>query len=309
MKTIDDLITAYTDLLRSLQFGRETVRKKKQMLKKFSSWLKETHNIKTIDRLQSNHLGKWHSHLSTLRTHKGYPLKATAINRHIITVRGFLLHLSENGHIQSRLLNSLPYLKEPKRLPGSVLAHTQVKKLLSKISTDSAEGYRDRAMFEALYSTGIRASELLGIDVADIDLKNQTALVTGKGDKERIVPIGRTAVRYLETYIKAVRPYMVRDIKETAMFLGRDGRRLSYQIFRRIVLAVVEKSGLDIPVTAHTFRRSCTTELIRGGANIYHVKELLGHESLDTLKPYTQLTIVDLKKTHEKCHPREIDKR
>ncbi len=309
MKSIDDLIITYTDFLRSLQFGSETVRKKKENLVNFSTWLKETFDIETIDRLQSDHLKRWHTHLSTLRTHKGYPLKATSINRHIISIRCFLEHLSANGYVQSRLLKTLPYLKEPKRLPGSVLTHKQVKKLLSKISTDSAEGYRDRAMFETLYSTGIRASELLNLDVKDIDLKNHTAFITGKGDKQRVVPIGKTALRYLESYIKAVRPYMVRNRKETALFLGRDGRRLPYHIFRRIVLAVVEKSSLDIPVTAHTFRRSCTTELIRGGANIYHVKELLGHESLDTLKPYTQLTIVDLKKTHGKCHPREIDRR
>ncbi len=309
MKTILDLMIEYADYLLSLQYSPETVRKTLDNLKQFDRWIKKTYQIETINRLLPDHLKKWHGHLTTLRTQKGYPLKVTAINRKIVAVRGFIKYAADSGYIHHRCINNLPYLKEPKRLPGSVLAHIQVKKLLSKISTNTTEGYRDRAMFELLYSTGVRAGELLKIDVQDICFKNHSALVNGKGNKQRMVPIGKTALRYLESYVVAVRPYLVKDRTQTAMFLGRDGRRLSYQIFRRIVLAVVERSGLDVPVTAHTFRRSCTTELIRGGANIYHVKELLGHESLDTLKPYIQLTIVDLKKTHEKCHPREIDKR
>lgn len=309
MKTIDDLIICYADFLHSLRYGRETIRKKRGNLKNFSKWLKEMFDIESVDRLQAEQLKQWHAHLSTLRTHKGYPLKATAINRHIISVRGFLQYLSENGYVQSRILKVLPYLKEGKQLPGSVLTHKQVRKLLSAISTDNAEGYRNRTMFELLYSSGIRAAELLGLDVRDVDLKSHTALVNGKGNKQRVVPVGRTALRYLETYITAVRPFLQKSRSEKALFLGKDGRRLSYQIFRRVVRSVCDQSGLDVYVTAHTFRRSCTTELIRSGANMYHVKELLGHESLDTLKHYAKLTIVDLKKTHEKCHPREIDKR
>ena len=307
MKTIDDLIHIYTDFLTSLQFSQETIRKKRENLTNFSLWLKDRLGLHGIDRLHAEHLKKWHAHLPTLRTHKGYPLKASAVNRHIISVRGFLKYLSGNGYVQSGLINHLPYLKESKRLPGSVLTHAQIKKLFAKIPTDSAVGYRDRAMVEVLYSTGIRASELLRLDVRHVDLKNRTAFVTGKGDKERVVPFGKTALKYLETYIRAVRPFMIRDRSEQALFIGRDGRRLSYQVFRRVMVAVSGLCNFDVHVTAHTFRRSCTTELIRGGANIYHVKELLGHESLDTLRPYTQLTIMDLKKTHEKCHPREID--
>ena len=307
MKTIDDLITDYTSFLRSLRYGKETVRKKKANLKCFRLWLKTTYGFESIDRLQSDHLKRWHAYQSTLRTKKGYPLKATAINRHIISARGFIRYLSENGYVQSGLIKNLPYLKEPKLLPESVLTHSQVKKLLSKISTNSSEGYRNRVMFELLYSTGIRAGELLGLNVLDINVKNHTALVNGKGNKQRVVPIGRTAFKYLESYITAVRPFMLKSHSEKALFLGRDGRRLSYQIFRRVVRSVCDQSGFDVYVTAHTFRRSCTTELIRSGANMYHVKELLGHESLDTLNSYTRLTILDLKKTHAKCHPREKD--
>jgi len=178
---------------------------------------------------------------------------------------------------------------------------------LAGIRTNTGEGYRNRAMLELLYSTGIRANELLRLNLADIDQVHKTALINGKGKKQRMVPIGKTALRYLETYIRAVRPFLIKNNSEKALFLNSQGNRLSYERFRCIVLTVSEQAGINEHVTAHTFRRSCTTELIRSGANMYHVKELLGHESLDTLKHYARLTITDLKKTHRKCHPREKD--
>lgn len=226
----------------------------------------------------------------------------------ITIVRGFLKYLIKRNYIQSRLLEAMEYLKESKRLPTGILTHDQVKQLLASILTDTAFGYRNRAMFELLYSTGIRAGEIIRIDVNDIDINNGTALIHGKGDKERMVPVGKTALRYLETFMVGVRPFMMKDRSENALFLNKDGNRLSYDAYNRIVRGVVSKSGLDGYITSHTFRRSCTTELIRGNANMYHVKELLGHESLDTLRHYARLTITDLKETHARCHPRELGK-
>ena len=132
-------------------------------------------------------------------------------------------------------------------------------------------------------------------------------VVTGKGNKQRVVAIGKTALKYLESYVLAIRPYLLKRRSEKALFLTlRGGKRFKYRSLLKYVHSYAEGADLD-DVTPHTFRRSCTTELIRSGANMYHVKELLGHESLDTLVHYTKLTIIDLKKTHEKCHPREKD--
>jgi site-specific recombinase XerD len=112
-------------------------------------------------------------------------------------------------------------------------------------------------------------------------------------------------LRLLKSYLKAVRPFLLSQADEPALFLNHAGQRMPYHTFRRIVHRSAEAAGLEINVTPHTFGRSCTTELVRGGANLYHVKELLGHENLETLKHYTKLTIEDLKATHARCHPRE----
>lgn len=302
-------IDEYLVFLSSVNYSDETVSASRRLLTRFYRWQVETFHDDAIDHLTIDRLKKWHGHLSMIRTEKGYPLKPTSINRHIIAVRGFIRYLFENGYIHVRLSHALPYLKEPKTLPGGVLTHAQMRTLLSKMPVDSPEGYRNRAMLELLYSSGIRVGEVLKMNIVDIDFKNRTALVNGKGRKQRMVPIGRTALRYLESYILGVRPFLDLNRNEKALFLQKNGKRLSYQNFRFVVVSAAKRSGLDMRITPHTFRRSCTTELIRGGANMYHVKELLGHESLDTLNHYAKLTITDLKKTHEKCHPRERESR
>jgi len=253
------------------------------------------------------HLSAWVTHLREYRTTRGLPLKPKSVNKKIENVRGFLNYLADDGLIHPALPASMEYVKEPKLLPASVLTHDQVRRILRSVRTDSTTGYRDRAMLELLYSTGVRASELLSLDMNHIDYRNRTVLFRGKGEKDRVVPIGRTALHHLETYVKAVRPYLATDDSGSAVFLSKKGHRLPYYMLRRMIGVYAKKARVDINVTAHSFRRSCATEMLRAGAGMYHVKELPGHESLDTIKHYAKLTITDLKETHRKCHPRERD--
>ena len=233
-------------------------------------------------------------------------MRTKTIRLRVAVLRSFLKYLAQQGDIRKDLPDALVSPKDEQMLPASVLTHAQVRNLMNRVGTGTSLGYRDRAILELLYTSGIRAAELLGLNVEDVDLKCATARVMGKGRKERMVPIGKTALRYLETYLVAVRPFMTRDDPhDAALFLSYQGERLTYTGLRRMVHVYADPLGFDVSVSPHTFRRTCTTELIRGGANMYHVKELLGPESLEMLKPYTKRTIQDLKKTHEKCHPRE----
>jgi site-specific recombinase XerD len=214
-------------------------------------------------------------------------------------------YLYRQGLVRPQLLQAFEYVKQPRVLPNSILTHAEMRALLESIPTDTSEGYRDRTLFELLYSSGIRAGEILGIQLTDLDLENQTVLVTGKGNKQRVVPIGNTATRFLTSYLAAVRPALEYNPQQQALFLDDTGQKMPYHTLRRILNHYTENAHLQTRVTLHTFRRSCTTEMVRAGANLYHIKEMLGHETLDTLKHYTKLTIVDLKKTHHQCHPRE----
>jgi len=306
MKTLANMADEYLEHLRAMRQRPQTLKRRRWELRRFARAMAEN-GVRTADDIRARHLQRWHKELSLYRTAKGTPLSASAVNGRIAAVRGLLRWLAGHGYVNRNLQQHLPSVKQPKVLPTSVLTHAQMRQLLTSIPTDRAEGYRDRAMLELMYSTGVRIGELLGLDVSHVDLKNRTMKVTGKGGKERVVPIGKTAARYVESYMVAVRPFTLKDHEEEALFLNRRGWRLRYGMFVRALHRCVKRSGLDVPVTAHTFRRSCTTELVRSEANLYHVKELLGHESLDTLNSYTKLTIVDLKKTHERCHPREKD--
>ena len=307
-KRLRDLLAAHLDELRSLNHSPQTLKAIRYGNLGFLRWLEQTSRVRHVDQLRQRHLPAWLKHLTTHRTSKGRALKPRSVNKRIEVVRGFIRYLAREGYVHRGLTDRLLYIKEPSILPTSVLSHAQVKNLLDVIDTQQALGYCDRTMLELLYSSGIRVAELLGLDLDSLDLRNGTALVMGKGRKQRVVPMGRTAIKFLENYMHGIRPHLQTDLGERALFLDQFGRRYPYHTLRRRLHAYAGKAGIDIQVTPHTFRRSCTTEMLRGGANMYHVKEMLGHESLDTLKHYARLTITDLKKTHQKCHPRERER-
>lgn len=306
MKTLTQHLSDYFDWRRSLNLSPETILKNKYGIMPFIRWLESTFEVTAPQEICRDHLYEWQKHVAGVTTKDGHPIKPRTINTYNEGIKGFLKWLADNGHIRKEYPDVVRYVKKPMALPGNVLTHANMRKMLSRIPTDNLLGYRDRAMLELLYSSGVRSAELLGLNTFDVDMKNRTMMVTGKGSKQRVVPMGRTAARHLDTYVTAIRPYLMHHPEEPALFLNHRGGRLSYKAFLTCVHTHARRLGYH-DVSPHTFRRSCATELIRAGANMYHVKELLGHESLDTLKHYIKLTINDLKKTHEKCHPRERD--
>ena len=296
----------HAEELRSLNYSPVTLKQIRCLGQCFIREMEER-GVAQVDQIRSRHLRQWQRGLASRTSNRGKPLSPRTLAKHAEIVRGFLCFLASRGVVPPGLVSAVRDVKQPHLLPGSVLTHAQVRRLLDSVATDTPQGHRTRTMLEMLYSSGLRVAELLGLDADRVDFAAATALVMGKGRKERVVPVGRTALRFLEAYLRAVRPFLCEDSGEKALFVDDAGRRIRYHNFRRVVIGCAARAGIETKVTPHTFRRSCTTELLRGGANMYHVKELLGHESLDTLKHYAKLTIVDLKRTHAKCHPREKD--
>jgi site-specific recombinase XerD len=304
--TLQEILVEYLEQLKARRFSPCTMRQNRYGIGLFLRWVEQAHGVRTADRLRRSHLEAWQRHVAA-ETFKGRPLKPRSVNKRVETLKNLLRFMGAKGYAGRHLEEAVEYVKEPKVLPGSVLNHAQARRMLEAVATDTPAGYGNRTMLELLYTSGIRAAELLGLDVGDVDFPNGTARVTGKGQKERVVPIGRTALGLLENYVKGVRPFLAKGPEERALFLDEQGKRMPYYTLRRMVHAAARQVGAPVTVTPHTFRRSCTTELLRGGAGMYHVKELLGHESLDTLQHYAKLTINDLKKEHQRCHPRERD--
>lgn len=304
--TLESLLVEFLEHRRARRFSPCTLRQNRYALGLFVRWLAEAQAVGTPEGLRRPHLEAWQRHLAAV-TVRGRPLRPRSVNKRIATAKSFLRYLGERGYAARYLADAVEYVKEPKVLPGSTLSHEQARRLLESVATDSAAGLRSRTVLELLYTSGIRAAELAGLDVGDVDFGSGTARVMGKGSKERVVPIGRTALAFLENYVKGVRPFIQQELAQTALFLDDRGNRLPYHTLRRMIRARAAGAGLPANVTPHAFRRSCTTELLRGGAGMYQVKELLGHESLDTLQHYAKLTINDLKREHQRCHPREQD--
>ena len=307
--TLMELVAEYLDWQRSRNYSPGTTVHARRSLTRSLRWMQENQRVSGPEQMRAATLEAWRRHVVGRVTSKGRPHKPRTVNKAIEQMKGFLKFLAKRGYLGQHLEEGLEYVKEPHVLPGSVLTHTQTRELLESVAADSPAGYTARTVLEVLYSSGIRAGELVGLDLDHLDLANGTAKVTGKGSKDRVVPIGKTALGFLENYIKAVRPFLVKDPENKALFLDKFGKRLPYHTLRRLVHAFAEKRGVPVNVTPHTFRRSCATELLRAGAGMYHVKDLLGHESLETLRHYAKLTIRDLKKEHQRGHPRERDTR
>lgn len=190
-----------------------------------------------------------------------------------------------------------------------ILSAAEMDNLLSSIETDTGFGLRDRALFELMYVTGMRIGEIVRLDVEHVDFsQDEVFIVKSKNRKERIVPLGRMAKGFLEKWVKETRAWFLKDMKADcgALFLSDKGGRIAassirYRLRRYLLAAGIEKEG----VTPHSFRHSCATHLLSGGADIRYVQELLGHESLETTVVYTREVVTGLKRIHKMHHPRE----
>jgi integrase/recombinase XerD len=305
MKSLVDIQHDYLRHLETRNFSALTIRCRRGHLRHFLDWLAAKRGVRLPGELAVDHLDAYLRVLAGITNARGLPIRPGSRNNRIKAVRGFLAFLFSRSHISHDLGARVHYAREPRRLPGSLLDHEEMRTLLDAVPTDTPTLFRNRTILELLYTAGIRRAELVGLNLDDVDLRRGCAKVLGKGAKERVVPVGATALRWLESYLRGVRPFWKAAGEHTAVFLSCRGNPLSAEGLRYIVNAHFHDAS--VRVTPHTFRRSCTTEMIRAEANLYHVKEMLGHESLETLRPYTRLTITDLKRTHARCHPRERD--
>lgn len=234
-------------------------------------------------------------------------LSQATLDIHLRGVRRFLEYLELTHRI---LINPLKEVTLPKwnkyRKLKSVLNESEMERLIQSANSEETLGMRDRAILEVLYSTGIRRSELVHLDIEDIDTKGGYLRIrSGKGGKDRILPLGEKACDAVQRYLGKARYLFAGEVnEERALFITQRGSRMDLSLqslFRKYTLA----SRIQKRVSAHTFRRCFATHLLKRGASPYHVKELLGHSDLKSLDRYIELAPVDLKKVHEKTHPRD----
>ncbi len=228
----------------------------------------------------------------------------TTVARKVAAAKSFFSFMVAEGKIKSNPMENITSPKVGKPLPDAI-SISQVRQLINqpaKLSTP--ESKRDGAMLELLYASGMRVSELISLNLNDIDIKNGSVRCFGKGNKERMVPIYRQAAKAVEEYIEQVRPRLVHSDAERALFVNQRGDRLTRQGLWQILKAYAKSAGLSKQVTPHTLRHSFATHMLNGGADLRSVQELLGHANISTTQIYTHLTSEHIRRTYDKAHPR-----
>jgi len=241
---------------------------------------------------------------SFFRSLNSLGLASSSSARYYSSIKGFFKYLFVNKYIKENPVEKLMPPKLSKNLP-EVLSVNDIDSILSKPDTEDKLGLRDRAILELLYACGTRVSEMINLQLSDLFFRDEVIRVFGKGSKERLVPIGSSAVRWVNLYLKNSRPLLEKKMKsENYLFLNIRGGKLSRMGAWKIIDRYAKEAGIMKAVHPHTFRHSFATHLLEGGADLRAVQEMLGHADISTTQIYTHIDREYIKQVHRDCHPR-----
>jgi integrase/recombinase XerD len=242
--------------------------------------------------------------LSYLLNLKERNYAVTTLARKVAAAKSFFSFLISEGRIKTNPMDNISSPKVGKALPDT-LSLNQVRDLLAQpAKLETPEAKRDKAMLELLYASGMRVSELVNLNIGDIDTKNGFVRPFGKGKKERMVPVYPQAARSVDEYLTETRPKFVHDNTQRALFVNQRGERLTRQGLWQILKGYAKKIDMEARVTPHTLRHSFATHMLNGGADLRSVQELLGHANISTTQIYTHLTSEHIRQAYDKAHPR-----
>lgn len=227
---------------------------------------------------------------------------SSTVSRTLASLRSYYLFMMQNGVVKSNPTSNLEAPHVEKKIP-KILSGEEVELLLEQPKNCDNKGIRDKAMLELLYATGIRVSELINLDVSDVNVPMSFVRCKG-GKKERIIPMGHQAKDALENYINNVRKYMVKDENETALFVNCSGARLSRQGFWKLIKYYQHIAGIETDITPHTLRHSFAAHLLENGADLHSIQEMIGHADISSTQVYSRMMNSKIKDVYAKAHPR-----
>jgi integrase/recombinase XerD len=299
---IKTLIPVYIDHLRSCGRAAHTLKGIRSSLKNFVRFL-EAENLTDLEDLTGQALEEYRSELCFCLTAKGTPLARSTQIQRLCNVKGFTAFLKAKDYLFQDPAESLTVPNQPQRLPKAILSAKEVAKLMAAPDMRTARGYRNRIILEVLYDTGVRRAEISGIKLADIDLAGGFIRITGKGDKQRVVPVSVRVCELIQNYLLFVRPALIDGDDHGYLVLNRWGQRLDPNGVWAAVRRCIQLAGIKKRVSTHSLRHSCATHMLKNGAPVRHIQEMLGHASINTTQIYTRVTINDLKQVHARYHP------
>lgn len=229
---------------------------------------------------------------------------SATIARYIASIRGLHSFLFSTNKVSADITELIEAPQVDRKLP-EVLSYEMIEEILSQIDVSTPLGIRDRAIIELLYACGLRVSELINLRFSDIFFDDEIITIFGKGSKERVIPIGTEAVKWLDTYEKKARNFLLKDNKEEGIvFLNQRGKKITRMGVWKIIDKYVKQTTINFSVHPHSFRHAFATHLLEGGADLRVVQEMLGHSSITTTQIYTHLDKSYIKEVHKSFHPR-----
>ena len=291
-----DLISAYeTYLTKVKQASSNTISSYMRDIRQFAEWLRVTEDLEVVDATQQN-IGDYLSHLDE----EGR--SAATKSRMLASLKNFYAYVVSTGFLERTPVTDIKIERGEKKMP-QILTGREIELLLAQPVCVDAKGYRDKAMLEVMYATGIRVTELIDLNVDDVNLEQRIIKCAGT-KKTRVIPLYPAALKALTIYLRDIRTSMVASPDERALFVNISGARMSRQGFWKILKHYQATAHIEKEITPHTLRHSFAVHLLENGADIGSVQELMGHSDISSTQLYTQLVNQKLKSVYEKCHPK-----
>jgi len=295
---VDNFVEAFMEFIRFEKgLSANTQAAYRRDLSKFVEFLKNNHNLNDWKDVKKKDI------ISYLSWEMDQGAENSSIARSFSTIKSLYKFLVAEEYVDLNPTTDLGSPRIKRKLP-QVLSIEEVDRLMEEPNVMLPLGLRDRAMLELMYGTGIRVSELLALQIEDINTMAGFLRCLGKGRKERIVPVNQTAIKWVERYLAKARQILISRNQVRTLFLNAHGRNLSRQGFFKILAQYGEKSGIKKEITPHTLRHSFATHLLENGADLRAVQEMLGHADISTTQIYTHLTKSRLREVYQQCHPR-----
>ncbi len=291
-----DLIGAYENYLSKVkQASANTVASYMRDIRQFAAWLSASEAMDIVEAQQLN-ISRYLDHLQ----HDGR--SGATLSRNLASLKNFYGYLVSSGFLEKTPVTDVSVDRGQKKLP-SILTSREIELLLAQPVCVDAKGIRDKAMLEVMYATGIRVSELIDLDVGDVNL--ELGVIKCIGDKKsRVIPLYPQALKSLSAYLKEIRDTMIADPAESALFVNVSGVRMSRQGFWKILKHYQDTAHIDKDITPHTLRHSFAVHLLENGADLGSLQELMGHSDISSTQVYTQMVNQKLKSVYAKCHPK-----
>lgn len=299
-------LAKFVEWMQAQNWSPRTIESYESNVRFFYDFLQSETSVNVLQDIDSKLLYSYQQFIYNQEQRSGKRLSLSTQHTRLVAVRSFFGYLHHTGVLLLDPSTDLVLPKKPKHLPKGVMSEQQVAALLEQPDTGTTLGFRDRTLIETLYATGIRNTELRNLALYDLELPNlRLTIRQGKNAKDRVVPLGEIAADYLKEYLETERPKLSTNPKQQLVFISKSGKQITLANLVWIIRKYAKKAGIGSQFTPHSLRHSCATHMLRGGADLRYVQEMLGHASVETTQIYTQVEVKDLAEMHRRFHPRE----